>query len=975
MGDVRRLPGIQIDVAPQAASEALPRLDVAVFVGFAATGPLHLPVALESCAQYAAVFGADATLAWDGLHGERVFAQLGPAVRAFFANGGRRCWVIRVARSAALERVRLGEQATLPDDIARSNRYALPGVLALEADGSISAAVVAARCEGSWSDGLRVDLALEQRGFAVDAWSAMGSPASGRYAFLSRQALQRGDLLQLGDDLDLRLYARTENVAAGGVPGAPYRIEVQALAAFAAVAGASPPQIGNGLVRIAGHADELAATLFEPQARDPAAWARLELHEALNSEPFGIGAWLRFTGAGEVIWLRVDEIERSTDLSASPAVAGPVPVRIAARGPAWRELDVAALAFGPIDSAQQLQLELRATDGGGAQSRLRPLALTPERGGNFWQQQRDQDYYRQRDDLASLAPAELQRFALAPDDAPRPLAWLPLAASGAFGAAVAPLPLGGTALERDGLSRYDRDLFLDPDLAGDSVDGLLDHAEDIRLIRASPRELFGLHAALGIGAGGLFNEASLFCLPDAAHIGWQRRGDETEAPNAVPDAATPAHWRDHRGACIDAARDGDQDAPLPPPLLEPDFGRFLDCDTRAIAAPLLDGPDAPMAPGRYRLSWTLSEAGAVYAVFEAGLADFSDEREIHRGALTELVLSNEREGDYHYRVIAHVGAQSSLPSNPVTVRLRAQDWLQAEPHAAEAALEDEWLAIHRAALRLAASCGDLFAVLSMPRHFRTAQALRHVRRLREIRGIDGVADPLALAFGEARALSYGAMYFPWLQSDVRTRAAANERGDSDPQQRPRVVPPDGVATGVLAARGWRRGAWIAAANEPMKDVIALTPRVDALDRQALQDAQINLLRDDPRGFFALSADTLALDTDLRAINVRRLLILLRRIALRRGSSYVFEPNGPTLWRSVQRGFDLLLGDLHRRGAFAGATPEQSFRVVTDEGVNTPQSVEAGRFVVELRVAPSLPMRFIAVRLAQSGERLTVKEEL
>jgi len=190
-----------------------------------------------------------------------------------------------------------------------------------------------------------------------------------------------------------------------------------------------------------------------------------------------------------------------------------------------------------------------------------------------------------------------------------------------------------------------------------------------------------------------------------------------------------------------------------------------------------------------------------------------------------------------------------------------------------------------------------------------------------------------------------------------------------------VVPPDGVAVGVLSKRASLRGAWIAAANEPMKDVVALTPPIADSDRQPLQDAQINLLRNDPRGFFALSADTLALDEALRPINVRRLLILLRRMALRHGTRYVFEPNGPVLWRSVQRGFDLLLTDLFQRGAFAGATAAQSFRVVTDEGVNTPQSVDAGRFVVELRVAPSLPMRFIAVRLAQNGERLAVIEEL
>jgi hypothetical protein len=32
-------------------------------------------------------------------------------------------------------------------------------------------------------------------------------------------------------------------------------------------------------------------------------------------------------------------------------------------------------------------------------------------------------------------------------------------------------------------------------------------------------------------------------------------------------------------------------------------------------------------------------------------------------------------------------------------------------------------------------------------------------------------------------------------------------------------------------------------------------------------------------------------------------------------------------------------------------------------------------VVELRVAPAIPMRFISIQLAQAGERLTVTEEL
>ena len=146
------------------------------------------------------------------------------------------------------------------------------------------------------------------------------------------------------------------------------------------------------------------------------------------------------------------------------------------------------------------------------------------------------------------------------------------------------------------------------------------------------------------------------------------------------------------------------------------------------------------------------------------------------------------------------------------------------------------------------------------------------------------------------------------------------------------------------------------------------------DRQALQDAQINLLRNDPRGFFALSADTLSQDDATTPINVRRLLILLRRIALQRGANWVFEPNGPALRRAVQRGFGDLMKQLFDRGAFAGATPAQSFQVITDDSLNTSEVIDAGQFIVELRVAPSLPMRFIAVRLAQSGGQASVVEE-
>ncbi len=863
MAQIRPLPGVRIDVAPPPASQALPRLDVAVFIGFASTGPLHLPVAVESTTQYAAVFGADAALAWDVRQGERARAHLGCAVRAFFANGGRRCWVVRVAHSTGMSAASSSFSGAAA---AEANHYALPGMLAVPGvDAPVQAAIAQARCEGSWSDGLRVSCALQRRSFALHEWLQDGSPATNSHSFLTRQPLVVGDLLQIGDDDAVCAYAIIENTRATPESAGPYRVAVRLCAVFERVAASTLPLPLPGSAALDGVGPTFAATLTAATEQAGAILLRTENSLAPNLEP---GHWIRFTESGNTIWLRIDESGQTADSQGNPD-SPQIAAHATSSGPAWRELAVVLPpALANTLRAQKLEFELRVY-GPGIDTRLRGLGLTAQRANNFWEQQCDTEFYRSRDDQSVLAPATLQRFPLAPESAPTPSAWLPLGVGPTFGASTTALPIAGTALERDGLADFGSELFIDPELAGDSVEALLAHADDIRLMRATPRPLFGMHAALGIGAGGLFNEASLLALPDAIHPGWHRRIDDLEdqGPAAPVDSGIP----------------------------DPGFGSFLSCAAPDLPAPLAPRPPSQPAPA---------------------------------------------------------------------------DWVQSEPPQADQIMEAHWLAIHRAALRLAAASGDLFVALAMPRHFRTAQALRYTQRLRTVRQPPGDADAQALGFTEARALSYGAMYFPWLQSDVHeTGMPAANAGT------PRVVPPDAVATAVLALRASSRGAWIAAANEPMKDVVALTPIVPGSDWQALQDAQINLLRQDPRGFFTLSADTLSHDGELRPVNVRRLMILLRRLALRRGTSYVFEPNGPALQRAVQRGFDILLTDLFQRGAFAGATPEQSFRVVTDSTINTPQATDAGHFFVELRVAPSLPMRFLAVRLAQSGERLSVIEEL
>ncbi len=94
-------PGVYYERMDATSTAITPiRTDVAGFVGIAASGPLDTPAPVQSWKDFQAYFG--------GFIGNGFLAY---AVRGFFENGGRRCWVVRVASndpaggasSAALE--------------------------------------------------------------------------------------------------------------------------------------------------------------------------------------------------------------------------------------------------------------------------------------------------------------------------------------------------------------------------------------------------------------------------------------------------------------------------------------------------------------------------------------------------------------------------------------------------------------------------------------------------------------------------------------------------------------------------------------------------------------------------------------------------------------------------------------------------------------------------------------------------------
>lgn len=83
-------PGVYYERLDAAPGITAVRTDVAGFVGIATRGPLHTAIPIQSWRQFQAYFGECTGSGY-----------LAYAVRAFFENGGRRCWVVRVASEVA----------------------------------------------------------------------------------------------------------------------------------------------------------------------------------------------------------------------------------------------------------------------------------------------------------------------------------------------------------------------------------------------------------------------------------------------------------------------------------------------------------------------------------------------------------------------------------------------------------------------------------------------------------------------------------------------------------------------------------------------------------------------------------------------------------------------------------------------------------------------------------------------------------
>jgi hypothetical protein len=207
--------------------------------------------------------------------------------------------------------------------------------------------------------------------------------------------------------------------------------------------------------------------------------------------------------------------------------------------------------------------------------------------------------------------------------------------------------------------------------------------------------------------------------------------------------------------------------------------------------------------------------------------------------------------------------------------------------------------------------------------------------------------------------AYAALYYPWIKVDNPIGVNGNSEV---------FVPPSGHIAGVWARTDETRGVWKAPANDTIRGVLDIERTITQNEQSLLNPIGINCIRPfGTRGIRIWGARTLASDSDWRYINVRRLFNMIESTILEGTQWAVFEPNDMTLWEGVKRTLNGFLRGLWSAGALFGATAEQAFYVKCDAETNPPESIDEGKLVVEVGIAPVKPAEFVVFRISQQKQ--------
>ena len=201
--------------------------------------------------------------------------------------------------------------------------------------------------------------------------------------------------------------------------------------------------------------------------------------------------------------------------------------------------------------------------------------------------------------------------------------------------------------------------------------------------------------------------------------------------------------------------------------------------------------------------------------------------------------------------------------------------------------------------------------------------------------------------------SYGAAFYPWVQTrDERTGAAV-------------WLPPSAAMLGVLASSERKAQLWFApagfnrgglsegAAGIPISGV---TEKLTSKERDLLYEASINPIASFPStGIVVFGQKTLQeSQSALDRINVRRLVIYLKKQISVISTKILFEQNVQTTWNRFTGLVEPFLANVKSNFGIS------DYKLILDESTTTPDLVDQNIMYAKIMVKPARSIEYIAI---------------
>ena len=201
--------------------------------------------------------------------------------------------------------------------------------------------------------------------------------------------------------------------------------------------------------------------------------------------------------------------------------------------------------------------------------------------------------------------------------------------------------------------------------------------------------------------------------------------------------------------------------------------------------------------------------------------------------------------------------------------------------------------------------------------------------------------------------SYGCTYYPWV------------RINDDIGGGSLWVPPSVAAIGTMAYSEQQKAVWFApagfnrgglsrgAAGFPVTNVRS---KLTSAERDELYDVNINPIASFPsEGIVVFGQKTLQVTPSaLDRINVRRLMIFVKKQVSRIAANLLFDQNVPATWNRFKAQVDPFLSNI--KTAFGLS----EFKVVLDESTTTPELVDRNVMYAKIFLKPARAIEYIAI---------------